>query len=287
MTSLTVKRLFTSKPEVVFDAFITPEKAGKFMFATKTGKMVKVVIEPKSQGQYVFIENRDGEEVEHLGTFLAVDRPYTLAFELRVPKYKQDQDKVIITLSPLNSGTELTLEHTLSDMWIDSKSAIEGGWREILEGVAEVLGEPFKKSLFVEKSIEINASSAKVWEVLKNPELNKKWISTWWPGTYAKSDWKLESPVLWYTENGEVGSEGKVTIIDPESIGFSFEVKGMPFKKVENIAYWVRELEKNKSKLMVWVGDFSDSPEHEACYPGADEAWNLSMPMIKQLAEKS
>jgi uncharacterized protein YndB with AHSA1/START domain len=36
------------------------------------------------------------------------------------------------------------------------------------------------QKLFVQKSIEINASASKIWEVLTNSEMAKKWIKEFW-----------------------------------------------------------------------------------------------------------
>jgi hypothetical protein len=53
--------------------------------------------------------------------------------------------------------------------------------------------------LFVDKSIQINAPAAKVWEVLTEREYTGKWAPEFSRGSsfYLESDWKLGSPVVW------------------------------------------------------------------------------------------
>ena len=56
---LTVTRQFSASAERVFDAFLDPSKAGQFMFATASGKMVRVEIDPH-------VQTLSREYVEHL-----------------------------------------------------------------------------------------------------------------------------------------------------------------------------------------------------------------------------
>lgn len=139
------------------------------------------------------------------------------------------------------------------------------------------------KKLFVEQAVEIKAPPQKVWKTLTDPELTEDWIKTWWPEVHLESDWKLGSEVLWKTENGTIGSRGVITFLDPEKvIRFTFQVSGT--EKKEEITFVLHGKEEG-TRFSVSVGDFGDTPEHEACYPGAVEAWERSLPVIKHLAE--
>ena len=68
--------------ERVFDASIDPAQAARFLFATPTGKMVHVEIDARVGGSFNFTR-RDGEDVEHVGTYVEMDRPRTTCFHLR------------------------------------------------------------------------------------------------------------------------------------------------------------------------------------------------------------
>src|SRR5262249_39504198 len=63
-----VTHRFTASPERVFDAWLDPAKAAKFLFATPTGRMVRAEIDPRVGGTFAFVDRRDGEDVEHTGT---------------------------------------------------------------------------------------------------------------------------------------------------------------------------------------------------------------------------
>jgi uncharacterized protein YndB with AHSA1/START domain/predicted SnoaL-like aldol condensation-catalyzing enzyme len=134
-----VTHRFSASPERVFDAFLDPAKAGKFMFATPTGQMVKVEIDARVGGKFAFVDRRDGEDVAHVGEYLVIDRPRRLVFTLAVEKYSQEIDQVEISIVPHGRGCDLTLTHGMSAAWKDRKGDIERGWSDILDGLAAEL----------------------------------------------------------------------------------------------------------------------------------------------------
>lgn len=141
--------------------------------------------------------------------------------------------------------------------------------------------------LFVEKAIEIHAPAFKVWEVMTNPTITREWIREWWPDLVTlESDWKAGSPMLWKLPDGIIGAEGTISVVEPyTTLRFSFKANDPTSTKREELTYSLEERD-GHTKLSVSVGDFGDTPEHELCYPGAVEAWNRSLPKIKELAEK-
>lgn len=130
-------RRFSASPERVFDAWLDPEKAGRFLFATEDGEMVRVEIGPRVGGRYSIVDRRDGEDVEHTGGYLEIDRPRRLVFTLQVPKYSRTVDRVTVEISPAGSGSELTLTHMVTPEWADQ---VEEGWTAILDGLTRLLG---------------------------------------------------------------------------------------------------------------------------------------------------
>lgn len=135
-----VTHRFSASPERVFDAWLDAENAGKWLFATPTGEMVRVEIDPRVGGSFVIVDRRDGEDVEHVGKYLEIDRPRRLVFTFSVPKYAQDVDRVTIDIVPLETGCELTLTHELSPNWAEHRGEVEQGWTGILDGLDALLG---------------------------------------------------------------------------------------------------------------------------------------------------
>jgi uncharacterized protein YndB with AHSA1/START domain len=135
-----VTHRFTASAERVFDAWLDAGTVGQWLFATPTGQVVRAEIDPRVGGRYVIVDRRDGEDVEHTGEYLEIDRPRRLVFTLAVPKYSQDADRVTIDIVPLETGCELTLTHEMRPEWAEYASQTESGWTGILDKLAEVLG---------------------------------------------------------------------------------------------------------------------------------------------------
>lgn len=137
-----VQRSFDKSADRVFDAFLDPAKAGRFMFATPTGEMVKVEIDARVGGRFVFVDRREGEDVEHRGEYLELERPRRLVFTLGVPKYSDDVDRVVIDIVPdASGGCVLTLTHEMDAKYEGIKRQVEAGWADIVDGVATAIDD--------------------------------------------------------------------------------------------------------------------------------------------------
>jgi uncharacterized protein YndB with AHSA1/START domain len=132
-----VSRQFPQSAERVFDAWLDPAKAGKFLFATSAGQMVRIEIEPRVGGAFCFVDRRDGEDVEHFGEYVEIDRPRRLVFDFAVAPTPEAKTRVTIEIRPIGSGCELTLIH--EGVWADYIARTSDGWTMILGGLAAIL----------------------------------------------------------------------------------------------------------------------------------------------------
>ena len=133
-----VGRHFDAPAERVFDAWLDPKSAGKWLFKTPTGEMVRCEMDARVGGAFAVVERRDGEDVEHVGEYLVLDRPRRLVFSFGVPKYSQEVTLVSIEIVTAASGCELTLTH--EKVLPEYASSTQAGWNSILEGLAANLG---------------------------------------------------------------------------------------------------------------------------------------------------
>ena len=129
-----VTRRFGASAERVFDAWLDPKTAGRWLFATPTGQMVRVEIDARVGGRFIFVDRRNGEDIEHRGEYLEIDRPRRLVFTFAVPKYSRETTRVSIDIAPRDSGCELTLTH--EGVLPEYADRTKAGWTEILGRLA-------------------------------------------------------------------------------------------------------------------------------------------------------
>ncbi len=136
--TIKVAHAYAHAPEKVFDAWLTPAQAAKFLFATPTGRMVKAEIDARIGGGFLFVDRRDGQDVEHVGEYLEIERPRRLVFTFGVPAYSAEMTRVTVEIAPRpDGGCDLTLVH--EGVLPDYAQQTKGGWTMILESLEKAL----------------------------------------------------------------------------------------------------------------------------------------------------
>ncbi len=131
--SVRVTRSFKFPAEQVFDAWLNPGHAGRWLFATDTGEMVRVEIDPRVGGAFAFVDRRNGKDVAHIGEYVVIDRPHRLVFEFAVPQYNPQKSRVAVEIEAQGTGCVLSLVHeAVPDEYMDRTHA---GWTRILDGL--------------------------------------------------------------------------------------------------------------------------------------------------------
>lgn len=134
-------RVFPYPAERVFDAWLDPKRAGQWLFATPQGEMVRAEIDPRVGGRFTFTDRRDGEDVEHTGEYLEINRPRRLVFTFAVTGSDGAPDLVRIDIAPHPDGCELSLEHEMAAEYAEYLERTRDGWSGILEGLASELAQ--------------------------------------------------------------------------------------------------------------------------------------------------
>ncbi|MGE5654121.1 MAG: SRPBCC family protein [Bacillota bacterium] len=136
---LQVSRRYQATAEQIFHAWLDPTHAGQWLFATPTGQMVRVEIDPRVGGSFVIVDRRPDGDAEHYGHYLELDRPSRLVFTFSVDKHSRDGDRVTVEILPQGGDCELTLTHEMDAKWADWVDQTLQGWKDILEGLARTL----------------------------------------------------------------------------------------------------------------------------------------------------
>lgn len=132
-----VTRRFKASPEAVFDAWLDPETAGRFLFATPNGRMILVQIDARVGGRFTIVEHRPDGDAEHFGEYLEIDRPRRLAFDFWVETEEPSPTPVTIDVRAADGGAELTLSH--GRVPAEMAERTRQGWTMILDGLERVL----------------------------------------------------------------------------------------------------------------------------------------------------
>lgn len=149
------------------------------------------------------------------------------------------------------------------------------------------------QQLFVKNSITINASPARVWDALVNPEQTKKYMF----GCETVSDWKKGSLLEWKGQaDGKdiVYVKGDILEIKPEKLLIyeTIDTLSPIDEKSEQYLQVAYELipQGNSTVLNVTQGDYAKVNEGDRRYKEASnngEGWNPILVEIKKLVESN
>jgi uncharacterized protein YndB with AHSA1/START domain len=132
-----VTRRYDAPSTRVFDAWLDPGVAGRWLFATASRPMAHVEIDARVGGSFCFVDRRDGESTEYTGAYIEIVPRRRLAFTLSMEQHPHIITRVKVEIAPLKKGCELLLTH--ENVPQDHASHIEGRWTGILYGLGVTL----------------------------------------------------------------------------------------------------------------------------------------------------
>lgn len=137
---LRIVRRFDASPERVFDAWLDPATAARWLFATPGGTMLRTDIDARVGGGFRITEQRDAGEAEHHGRYLALDRPHRIVFDFWAdPDDAHDPARIAIDITPTAGGCELVLVQHLPARYADYAERTRHGWTTLLANLARTL----------------------------------------------------------------------------------------------------------------------------------------------------
>jgi uncharacterized protein YndB with AHSA1/START domain len=131
--AIRVTRRFTASPQRVFEAWLDPEAAGRWLFATAVRPMTEVEIDARVGGAFRFAARDGGEVVEHTGRYLEVVPHRRLVFTLAMSDRPAAVTRVTVEIAPRRTGCELTLVHERVPR--ERVPHTEGRWTGMLYGL--------------------------------------------------------------------------------------------------------------------------------------------------------
>ena len=137
-----VTKRFAASAGRVFDAWLDPDWLGRWMFGpnVRDERIVRLGTEPRVGGKFSFVVDRAGTEIDHVGEYLALDRPRLLVFTWATRDTLPETSRVIVEITPLEDGCELTVTHVMAPSWAAYAERAAGAWRKMLDVLAGVIG---------------------------------------------------------------------------------------------------------------------------------------------------
>jgi uncharacterized protein YndB with AHSA1/START domain len=139
-----VSRSFDAPAERVFDAWLDPATAEKWLYATDDGEIISCDLDARVGGKWTIVRRGPSPEppnevidMEHTGEYLEISRPRRLVFTFGVPKVSNEMTTVSVEVKPVGQGCELMLtDDGVPEEWAERT---QDGWRMILDNLAKTL----------------------------------------------------------------------------------------------------------------------------------------------------
>ena len=130
----------------VYDAWLSPQKVRRWMSHALvtfglSGEIVRIEIDPRPGGAFLFSDMRDGEEMRHWGTYLTLERPSVIrcTWFTRELSEKEGSSVVKIEITPQATGCSARLTHRMPATFAKYTERAEQGWKTLLTSIEAIL----------------------------------------------------------------------------------------------------------------------------------------------------
>jgi uncharacterized protein YndB with AHSA1/START domain len=135
--SIRIARRFEASAERVFDAWIDPRKASKWLFTSPTSETNSTEIDARVGGKWTITDRRDGTDYVGLGEYLEIDPPRRLVFTFGMPQFSPQFTRVVVEIVPDGQGCILTV--TQEGVPREHAKGMEEGWEKLFDSLDDAL----------------------------------------------------------------------------------------------------------------------------------------------------
>ena len=137
----TVEIEINAPPGEIFDAMVDPSLICEWMFGPnlREEKIVHIKIDPRPNGFFSYLVDRNGALIDHVGKFLLIDRPTQLQFTWAIGKITEQDSIVSIKIASEKSISTLTLTHDIPEEWSEYLERTKAGWEKMLSELKMIL----------------------------------------------------------------------------------------------------------------------------------------------------
>ena len=120
---VSVKHRYCAPAERVFDAWLTPWQASRFLFRSRSGIVMQCELQAEVGGAFSVVERRNAAEgdesvfnVVHSGRYVEITRPQRLVFDVGVLSLSDETTRVTVdVLATPGQTCEVVVKHELGD----------------------------------------------------------------------------------------------------------------------------------------------------------------------------
>jgi len=134
LETLRLTRRFDSPPERVFDAWLNPEVAARWLFTTPGSERHTTALDVRVGGAWKMTDRRDGVDYTALGEYRVIDRPRRLVFSFGMPQFSPEFAEVTVEFAPDGDGCLMTLSK--DRVHTDSIGPLTAGWAAMFDALA-------------------------------------------------------------------------------------------------------------------------------------------------------
>jgi uncharacterized protein YndB with AHSA1/START domain len=137
LESLRVTRRFDVPPERVFEVWLDPKLAARWLFTTPGSEAHTTEMDARAGGQWKIVDRREGVDYTALGEYRVIDRPRRLVFSFGMPQFSPEFSEVTVEFVRDGNGCLMTLmQDRLPPAHVEPT---RDGWSLMFDALAETL----------------------------------------------------------------------------------------------------------------------------------------------------
>jgi uncharacterized protein YndB with AHSA1/START domain len=135
--TLRMTRRFEASADRVFDAWLKPEPAARWLFTTPGSEVNSTEMDVRVGGKWTIADTREGVVYTALGEYLEIDRPRRLVFSFGMPQFSPAFNRVVVEIHADDDGCVLALsQEELPEAFHEPTRQ---GWSEMFDGLTDLL----------------------------------------------------------------------------------------------------------------------------------------------------
>ncbi|RYD58582.1 MAG: SRPBCC domain-containing protein [Sphingobacteriales bacterium] len=160
-----------------------------------------------------------------------------------------------------------------------ARGSFAGGWNAL---IGELLPAYVETGTIIKTAV-VDASKEEVWDMLTNDAKVKRWANAFYEGTYAESDWKEGSGMVWRTADGNIAAKGKILNMNkPVLLEVMFEDDGVGSDDPLHIYIERYKVTEKDSGVVLQI---EAGPLRKKHIEGMEPMWDNAIVLMKQVAE--